>query len=142
MSYKPFLIQNPICNLQIYHLNINLIIWSLMKYCQDKWSSTYIEPIICYLLYWCAFIKAPGRLLLNGEVKSNRSDSHYLNINVRPFLLSKVSLNSELLFICFLMLAKIVSILKKKLLTMKVILCFQMKYYSLAKEKLLLLYLK
>ena len=45
----------------IFH-PVNLTKLTLMKHCQDKCSSTCIDTIICYSLFWCTYFKTHDRL--------------------------------------------------------------------------------
>ena len=103
-------IQIVICII-LYHLNINLtIIWSLMKLCQDKYSITYIDTMIIYLLFWCAYIKTRDRLSWTGEVISNIPEARIILLILMK---GHSFVNSELLYPLF-NVSKMVSTLKKK----------------------------
>ena len=77
----------------------------------------------------------PWSIIINlrSQIKHSRSEGHYVNNEKgRPFLLKFKWILS--CYFRFLMLAK-VSTLKKKVFTMKVIFCLQMKIYSFCQRK-------
>ena len=137
MSYEPLSIKNPICILPFLTFkNLHsLTTWSLMRHCQDKCSSTYIETILLALLMRKHQGPGPWSIIIKcrSQIKNTRNEGHYVNNKKgRSFrLMFKWILSC---YFRFLMLAK-VSTLKKKVFTIKVILCLQMKIHSFCQRK-------
>ena len=91
--FKQFSTKNLNCNMYTaLTLKYQLHNMVLDETCQGKCSSTCIETIIRCLLFWCAYIKAPGpgQLSLNGKVISNIPEGHYFKINEGSFRFPKV----------------------------------------------------